>query len=84
VIEYRAVSGLRLAVGFIVMGVAVPTTLFFLLRLQTVSQFLTVAATTFTMWGLADLLASILERPRLKGRSPRQAVKEEFERRANE
>lgn len=77
-------SGLRLLVGFIVMGVAVPTTLFFLLGLQTVSQFLTVAATTFLTWGVADFLASILEKPRLKDRSPRHAVREEFERRAKE
>ncbi len=78
----RRVSGLRLVVGFLVMGVAVPTTLFFLLGLQTPSQFFTVAATTFLTWGVADLLASILEKPRLKDRSPRQAVTEEWERRA--
>ena len=64
------------------MGVAVPATLFFLLGLSTISQFLTVAATTFLSWGIADLLASILEKPRLRGRSARGVIDEEFGRRA--
>ena len=50
------------------MGVAVPATLFFLLDLETGSQFFTIAATTFLCWGVADLLAGILEKPRLRGR----------------
>lgn len=63
-------------VGVIVMAIGVPITLFMLLRLQTVSQLFTIAAVTFTTWGIADLLASILERPRLKGRSPGAALKD--------
>jgi hypothetical protein len=78
------VSGLRLAVGIFTMGVIVPITLFFLLDLQTPAQFLTVAATTFLTWGVADLLATILEKPRLKDRSPGQAFREDWERRAKE
>ena len=74
-------SGPRLIVGIIVMGIAVPATIFFLLGLHTPSQFLTIAATTFLAWGLADLLASILERPRLENRSPGMAIKEDLERR---
>jgi hypothetical protein len=70
-----------LLVGVIVMGIAVPATLFFLLGLHTLPQFFTVAATTFLAWGLADLLASILERPRLGNRSPGMALKEDLERR---
>lgn len=66
------------------MGVIVPITLFFLLGLQTPAQFLTVAATTFLTWGVADLLASILEKPRLKDRSPGQAFREDWERRRKE
>ncbi|HEU4520758.1 MAG TPA: hypothetical protein VFT12_02075 [Thermoanaerobaculia bacterium] len=77
-------SGTRLVVGLIVMGVAVPITIFFLLRLETLSQFLTVAATTFLSWGLADLLAGILARPRLKDRSPGKAFGEEFDRRSRD
>ncbi|MGA8809649.1 MAG: hypothetical protein WB973_17395 [Thermoanaerobaculia bacterium] len=68
-------------VGIIVMGIAVPATIFFLFGLRTPSQFFTVAATTFLAWGLADLLASILERPRLENRSPGMAIKEDLERR---
>ena len=74
-------SGPRLIVGTIVMGIAVPATIFFLLGLHTPSQFFAVAATTFLAWGLADLLASILERPRLENRSPGMAIKEDLERR---
>jgi len=74
-------SGPRLIVGTIVMGIAVPATISFLLDLHTPSQFFSVAATTFLAWGLADLLASILERPRLENRSPGMAIKEDLERR---
>jgi len=74
-------SGRRLIVGVIVMGIAVPLTIFFLLGLHTPSQFFTVAATTFLAWGLADLLATILERPRLENRSAKLAIKEDLERR---
>jgi len=74
-------TGPRLIVGIIVMGIAVPATIFFLLDLHTPGQFFTIAATTFLAWGLADLLASILERPRLDNRSPGLALKEDLERR---
>jgi hypothetical protein len=77
-------SGPRLIVGVIVMGIAVPLTIFFLLDLHTPAQFFTVAATTFLAGGLADLLASILERPRLENRSPGLALKEDLERRRGE
>ena len=74
-------TGIRLVVGIIVMGVAVPLTLFLLLGLHTVSQFLTLTAVTFLAWGVADLLSTILEKPRLKGRSPGAAIREDWERR---
>ena len=78
------VSGQRLIVGIIVMGIALPMTLFFLLKLQTVSEFLTIAAATFVTWGVADLLSSILEKPRLKDRTPGHALREDLQRRQNE
>lgn len=77
-------SGPRLIVGVIVMGIGVPLTIFFLFGLRTPSQFLTVAATTFFAWGVADFLATILERPRLQNRSPGMALKEDIERRRGE
>lgn len=77
-------SGIRLVVGVIVMGVAVPLTLFLLLDLHSLSGFFTMAAVTFFSWGVADLLSSILEKPRLKGRSPGHAIREDWERRAKE
>ena len=66
------------------MGIAVPVTLFLLLRLHTVSQIFTLAAVVFAAWGVADLLSSILERPRLKDRSPGAALREDLERRSKE
>jgi len=66
------------------MGIAVPITLFLFLRLHTVSQFFTLAAVVFAGWGVADLLSSILERPRLKDRSPGAALRDDLERRSKE
>lgn len=77
-------SGIRLVVGVIVMGIAVPIMLFLLLRLNTLSQLFTIFAVTFLAWGVADILASILERPRLKDRSPGAAFREDWERRSKE
>lgn len=74
-------TGKRLVVGGVVMGVAVPLTLFLLLDLRTVSQFLTVAAVTMLAWGVSDLLSTILERPRLTDRSARKALQEDWDRR---
>jgi hypothetical protein len=78
------VSGPRLIVGIIVMGIAVPLSIFFLLDLSTMTHFFTVAATTFLSWGVADLFGTILEKPRLKGRSPTAAIREDWERRTTE
>jgi hypothetical protein len=77
-------SSKRLLVGVMVMGVLVPLTLFYLLPLESLGQLFAIAATTFTAWGATDLLARILERPRLKDRSPGHAFREDWERRQNE
>ncbi len=68
-------------IGIVVMGIALPVALFLLLGLQTPSQLFIIAASTFLVWGAADLLASILERPRLKNRTPGGAIREDWERR---
>jgi hypothetical protein len=73
-----------LIVGAIGMGIILPLALFLLLGLQTSSQFFTIAASTFLAWGAADLLASILEKPRLRDRTPGGAIREDWERRAGE
>jgi len=78
------VSGPRLIIGIIVMGIALPLTIFFLLGLHRPGQFFTIAASTFLSWGVADLFASILERPRLKDRTPGRALREDLERRQAE
>lgn len=77
-------SGIRLIVGVIVMGIAVPVALFLLLELHRIPQLLTIAAMTFLSWCVADVLATILSKPRLKDRSPGKAFKEDWERRSHE
>lgn len=77
-------SAIRLTVGVIVMAIGVPVTLFLLLPLQTVSNLFTMAAVSFIAWGVTDLLASILERPRLKDRTPGRALREDLERRSQD
>lgn len=77
-------SRVRLLIGAVVMGVLLPVALFLLLGLSTFSQLFTLAASIFVSWGVVDFLAAILERPRLKDRSPQQALKEDWERRSSE
>jgi hypothetical protein len=76
------VSRQRLIIGIILMGIILPIVIFLLLDLTTASQLLTIAASTFLAWGVGDLLATILEKPRLKGRTPQGAFREDWERRA--
>ena len=66
------------------MGIAVPVALFLLLDMHSLSQLFTIAAVTFVAWGVADLLSTILERPRLQGRSPGRALREDWERRSKD
>lgn len=66
------------------MGIAVPLAIFFLLDLSKITELFIIAATTFLSWGVADLFATILEKPRLKGRSPGAAIREDWERRTTE
>ncbi|HUR81491.1 MAG TPA: hypothetical protein VM733_12045 [Thermoanaerobaculia bacterium] len=77
-------SGIRLGIGAIVMGIAIPIALFLLLGLHSFAQLFTIAAATFVAWGVADLLSTILEKPRLRDRSPGKAFKEDWERRSKE
>ena len=77
-------SGPRLIIGIIVMGVAVPLVIFFLLDLKTPAQLFGIAATTFLAWGVADLFSSILEKPRLNDRSPGRAIREDLQRRQSD
>lgn len=75
---------MRLLIGVIVMAFAVPITLFFLLGLHRLAQLFTIATVTLLAWGVADLLSTILEKPRLKDRSPGKALKEDWDRRSKE
>lgn len=64
------------------MGLILPVVLFFLLHQTTWSQLLTIAASTFLAWGVADLFSTILEKPRLSDRSPGKAIREDWNRRS--
>ena len=68
--------GSRLLIGVFAMGIAVPAVLFYLLDLDTFSEFFTVAATCFLAWGVADLAANIVARPQRAKRSASEAVRE--------
>ena len=69
-------SGRRLLIGAIVMGLLVPSVLFFVLQLHSPTQFFAIAATCFIAWGVADLTANILSQPRLENRSPGRALRD--------
>ena len=64
------------------MGILLPIVIFLLLGLNTTSQLLTIAASTFLAWGVSDLFATILEKPRLKDRTPQGAFREDWDRRS--
>lgn len=68
-------TGVRLLVGFVVMGIAVPAILFFFVPLTSFTQLFVVFATNVLGWGIAHLAATILSRPRLEDRSPGAALR---------
>jgi len=68
-------TGPRLIVGVIVMGVFLPLILFFLLDLRTLTEMFILSMSCFLTWGVADLVTSIISRPRLLDRSPSDALK---------
>ena len=69
-------TGVRLVAGILVMGIAVPLMLCYLFGLRTINQFLTTSAVCFFAWGIADLMSAILERPRLRDRTPKNALRD--------
>lgn len=82
-VEIPAVTGPKLITGILIMGIAVPLLLYFLLELETLNQFLTVSAVTFFAWGVADVASEIIVRPRLHDRNPRGAL-QDWEKQKNE
>lgn len=69
-------SGRKLALSVMVMGLFVPLILGYFLQLETIGQFFTVAGTCIIGWAITDLTATILARPRLKNRSPGDAIRD--------
>ena len=69
-------TGQRLVIGLVVMGIAVPAILFFFIPLRTPAQFFTVAVTCFLAWGIASFASDILGRPRLANRTPGSAFRD--------
>ena len=66
------------------MGILLPIALCLLLTPPLRTHFAIIAPATFLTWGVADLLATILERPRLQNRSATKAIGEEWDRRSHE
>ncbi len=58
------------------MGIAVPLILSYILHLENLRDFLVIAIVTFFAWGIADVTSGILVRPRLSGRSPKDALRD--------
>jgi hypothetical protein len=69
-------TGIRLIVGAIVMGVVVPATLMGLLNRIGATDYFIIASCAFVGWGVADLLSAILSRPRLENRTPKHALRD--------
>jgi hypothetical protein len=69
-------TGIRLIVGAVVMGVAVPATVMWLLHRAGATEYFIIASCGFVGWGVADLLSSILSRPRLENRTPKHALRD--------
>lgn len=63
-------------VGILTMGIVIPTILYFLLPLQSISQFVSTALILMSGWGVADFAANILSKPRLEHRSPTAALRD--------
>jgi uncharacterized membrane protein len=74
-------SGKRLLIAVVVMGVALPAILFYFLELHSLSQLFTLSVTCFIAWAVTDMTATVLSQPRLAGRSPRSAIRDWEERR---
>lgn len=69
-------SGQKLVVGVVVMGVFVPLIVGYFLELHSIGQFFTVAVTGIIGWAISDLTGTILARPRLQNRSPSDAIRD--------
>lgn len=62
-------TGRRLAIAVVVMGLGVPVVLFIILDLRDLSDAFVVSATCLFAWAVVHLLGEILTLPRMRGRS---------------
>lgn len=69
-------TGVRLWIGFLTMGIAVPLVVLFFLRNLTLSGYATVAIPAFFGWCIADFVANILSRPKIANRKPSDVIRE--------
>ena len=58
------------------MGVCVPVTIFFFLGVDSLTRLFGLSVILFLGWALTDFFATVLSRPRLRDRSPGNALKE--------
>lgn len=62
-------TGRRLAIAVVVMGLMVPAVLFIILDLRDLTDAFAVSATCLFAWAVAHLMGDILTLPRMRGRS---------------
>ena len=70
------VTGARLIIGLVTMGIAVPLVTLFFIEAYSFGSWLAVAIPSFFGWCLAEFTANVLARPRLDDCSPGKAIRE--------
>jgi hypothetical protein len=69
-------TGWRLVIGVVVMGIAVPAILFYFLPLTEWTELFTISVTCLLGWGVGWVASDILGRPRLENRTPGGALRD--------
>lgn len=69
-------TGVRLWIGILTMGVIVPAVILFFFRTYTLAAWTTVAVPCFFGWCVAEFVANVLARPKIENRKAADVLKE--------
>lgn len=69
-------TGARLIIGLVTMGIAVPLVTLFFIQTYSLGAWLAVAIPSFFGWCIAEFMANVLARPRLDDCSPGKAIRD--------
>jgi hypothetical protein len=69
-------SGRRLWIGLVAMGIIVPLVIGYIIKLDTFGEYFAVAIPSFFGWCIVDFIANVMSRPRLENRTARGAIRE--------